>query len=135
MVDRIELASKYLGYSEKKNKEELQKLMRVDPTRTEWCATFITAIEKLSGEKGTENLTARSYLNYGVDTKKPTKGDIVVLWRGSRDSWQGHVGYLISQDTRTVTLLGGNQDKRVKVKVYPREKVLGYRIPPNKELL
>jgi len=130
MVDRIEAASVYLGYSAKRNTKELQTLLKVNPITNVWGSCFVTAIEKICGAEGTGVLAARSYLNYSTETRKPVKGDIVVLWIGSKDSWEGHVGYLVSQDTRSVTLLGGNQDNQVKIKTYPKEKVLGYRTPP-----
>lgn len=127
MQNRIELASQFIGFSEKRNHNELQKLLRMNPTRNQWCASFVTAIERLAGERGTGVLAARAYLNYGTEVKIPKPGDIVILWRGARDSYEGHVGYLIEKGINSVTILGGNQDHQVKIKKYPRERVLGYR--------
>lgn len=126
MQDRIELASQFIGWSEKRKKDELQKLLRVNPVTTQWCASFVTAIEKLAGQSGTGVLAARAYLNYGTRVANPKPGDIVILWRGSVDSCDGHVGYLIDKSVTSVTVLGGNQDHQVKIKKYPRERVLGY---------
>jgi uncharacterized protein (TIGR02594 family) len=126
MQDRIELASQFIGFSEKRKVDELQKLIKINPLKNQWCAAFVTAIEKLAGQSGTGVLAARAYLNYGTRVQNPKPGDIVVLWRGARDSCEGHVGYLIEKGVTSVTILGGNQDHQVKIKKYPRERVLGY---------
>jgi uncharacterized protein (TIGR02594 family) len=131
-MNQLENARKYLGYTQNKNKSELSELLGVDPTRQSWCAAFVTAIERSCGRAGTRNLAARSYLHYGKAVESPQPGDIVIFWRGRRDSWQGHVGYYLSHTSKEVLVLGGNQDKQVKEKYYPMERVLGYRRPVDK---
>jgi len=94
---------------------------------TPWCAAFVQWSLSKAGLPGTGAANARSYLNWGRDCK-PKVGAVCVLARGN-SSWQGHVGFVISFTTDTVTLLGGNQGDKVSVQVFPRAKVLGFRWP------
>lgn len=93
-----------------------------------WCAAFVGACLKRAGYPNTQNLMARSYATYGVACE-PRAGCIVVLWRGSKTSGEGHVGFLVSHDASSVTLLGGNQGDAVSVARFSKSKVLAYRWP------
>lgn len=96
---------------------------------TAWCAAFVGAMLKRCGYPHTGKLTARSYLDWGkpVDLSKAEPGDIVVLWRGSPTSWQGHVGFYDRQADGNVYLLGGNQRDQVNVTGYSIDRVLSVR--------
>jgi uncharacterized protein (TIGR02594 family) len=96
---------------------------------TAWCAAFVGAMLKRCGLPHTGKLTARSYLDWGkpVDLSKAEPGDIVVLWRGSPNSWQGHVGFYDRQADGNVYLLGGNQRDQVNVSGYSIDRVLSVR--------
>jgi len=96
---------------------------------TAWCAAFVGAMLKRCGYPHTGKLTARSYLDWGkpVDLSKAEPGDIVVLWRGSPPSWQGHVGFYDRQADGNVYLLGGNQRDMVNVSGYSIDRVLSVR--------
>lgn len=96
---------------------------------TAWCAAFVGAMLKRCGLPHTGKLTARSYLDWGkpVDLAKAEPGDIVVLWRGSPNSWQGHVGFYDRQADGNVYLLGGNQRDQVNVSGYSIDRVLSVR--------
>ena len=96
---------------------------------TAWCAAFVGAMLKRCGLPHTGKLTARSYLDWGkpVDLSKAEPGDVVVLWRGSPNSWQGHVGFYDRQADGNVYLLGGNQRDMVNVSGYSIDKVLSVR--------
>jgi uncharacterized protein (TIGR02594 family) len=96
-----------------------------------WCAAFVGACLVDAGMKGTGKLTARSYLDWGdpVELEDAQPGDIVVLWRGSPSSWQGHVGFFHSATPSSVKLIGGNQADAVNVTGYPKSRVLGVRRP------
>ncbi len=50
-----------------------------------------------------------------------------MLWRESRDSWKGHVGFYAGHDQSKVWLLGGNQGDAVNVRDFPRKRILGVR--------
>ena len=100
---------------------------------TNWCSLFVrSVVRKALGEDGLIKITsaARSWLDYGVPTTTPEIGDVVVLWRGSEESWQGHVGIYIRENTEYVFLLGGNQNNAVNISPYKKDRVLGFRKHP-----
>jgi TIGR02594 family protein len=96
-----------------------------------WCAAFVGAVLADSGVEPTGSLLARSYLDWGdrVDLDAARPGDVVIFWRGRRDGWQGHVGFLAEPwgGTGTVKVLGGNQGDQVNVAGYDAGRVLGVR--------
>jgi len=96
---------------------------------TAWCAAFAGSMLKRAKLPHTGKLTARSYLDWGkpVELDKAEPGDVVVLWRGSPDGWQGHVGFYVRKDGKTIYLLGGNQSNQVNVSGYKEDRVLGVR--------
>ena len=129
-------AKQWEGKTAKKDRKELRNLFAdsnvppIDPVKTPWCAAFANAILSRSGYETTNSLMARSFLAWGVKTKDPKEGDIVVLKRG-RSSMLGHVGffqgYEVIDGITYVKVLGGNTDHAVQVGYYPVERVLGYR--------
>jgi uncharacterized protein (TIGR02594 family) len=132
------IASSFLGTNERDGRQVLsgffQKAggMNLDPATTPWCAAFANSVLKAGGIQGTGSTMARSFLNWGTPTDKPTQGDVVVLRRGSSQTL-GHVGFYAGPgDTKgMVKILGGNQGDKVMLKDYPASDVLGYREPPS----
>jgi uncharacterized protein (TIGR02594 family) len=102
----------------------------VQDDETAWCAAFVGSHLKRAGLPHTGKLTARSYLDWGQPVNDPEPGDIVVFWRGSRDGWQGHVGFYVSETATHINVLGGNQSNKVSVQAYPKDRLLGYRRMP-----
>ena len=132
-------AKKWEGKNAKKNRGELKNLMAagnnnqpVDPVRIPWCAGFVNAILARSGYETTGSLMARSFLHYGVVTKEPEIGDIVVTKRGS-NQMAGHVGFFEGYEwfegVKYIKVYGGNTAKSVQVGYFPVNKILGYRKP------
>jgi len=101
----------------------------VQDDETPWCASFVGAILAQSGLQGTGRLNARSYLDWGtpVDLGDAAVGDVVVFWRGTRDGWQGHVGFYAGRDGDNILVLGGNQGNAVSIAPYSRDRLLGVR--------
>lgn len=95
---------------------------------TAWCSAFVNWCMEEVGIKGTESAAARSWLKWGKKLNKPEQGCVVVLWRGSPNSWQGHVGFFIEEDSSKVYLLGGNQSDAVNISAYSKDRILDYRI-------
>ncbi len=93
-----------------------------------WCSSFVSWCLEEAGLPSTDSATARSYLQYGVQTS-PKVGAIVVFWRERRSSWKGHVGFFVYQDEKNVYCLGGNQGNSVNIAAYPKSRVLDYRWP------
>lgn len=96
---------------------------------TAWCAAFVGSMLKRSGYSHTGKLTARSYIDWGkpVDLKDAQPGDVAVFWRGSPDSWQGHVGFFDRHADGMIYTLGGNQRNQVNISAYPANKLLSIR--------
>jgi uncharacterized protein (TIGR02594 family) len=99
----------------------------VNDDETAWCAAFVNWTLWKAGLKGTGSLAARSFLSYGQPTLTPRIGDIVVLWRISKDSAYGHVGYYFTEHKNSILILGGNQSNAVNVTAFPKSQLLGYR--------
>jgi uncharacterized protein (TIGR02594 family) len=101
----------------------------VDDDETPWCSIFMNWCALKADLERSGKVNARSWLLVGDKTENPEPGDVVVLWRGSVDSWQGHVGILFgfSKDTKRVYILGGNQGNQVSIAGFPIDQVLGYR--------
>lgn len=94
---------------------------------TAWCSAFVNWCVEQSDHDGTNSAAARSWMHWGKGTKRPTKGAIVVLWRGSKTGTQGHVGFYVRSVNSRIELLGGNQGDRVSLQQFPKNRLLGYR--------
>ena len=95
---------------------------------TPWCAAFVNAIMGEAGYPTTGSFMARSFLKWGKKVKTPRQGDIVIFSRGKPPS--GHVGfYMRNYDKNHIVCLGGNQSNEVCLKVYKKNRILGYRRP------
>ena len=96
-----------------------------------WCSAFVNWCFATVDMAHTNKANARSWMNWGVGVAPtdPPIGSVVVLWRESRESWKGHVGFLVGANENRVVLLGGNQSNRVCVRDYPANRVLGVRWP------
>lgn len=102
----------------------------VQDDETAWCAAFVNWCLKQSNKPYTGKLNARSFLDYGVSTKTPALGDLVVFWRINKAGPYGHVAFFIAETKNTVFVLGGNQQNRVQITEYEKEQVLDYRQIP-----
>ncbi|WP_454279936.1 TIGR02594 family protein, partial [Sphingomonas sp. Marseille-Q8236] len=130
-------AQRYKGLSENDagDRDQLRQLFRqaninVDPKMVAWCAAFVNSVLAAGGVKGTDSLSARSFLNYGQSTDDPNKGDIVVSRRG-RNEAQGHVGFYQGTDAKgNILVLGGNTSDKVGTSTIARKDVLGFRRAP-----
>jgi len=105
----------------------------VKDDETAWCAAFVGYCLEKAGIASTRKLNARSYLDFGIPTTDPEPGDIVVFWRGSQSSWQGHVGFFIRAEGGNIWVLGGNQSNAVNITAYKANQLLGYRKVPGVE--
>lgn len=99
----------------------------VKDDETSWCSAFMCWCVMKAGLPHTQNLMARSWLDWGTKVFTPEIGDIAVFWRESATSPWGHVGIYVRNDGTQVWTLGGNQNNEVSVKPYPGSKLLGYR--------
>jgi len=98
---------------------------------TPWCSAFMNSIYASTGYEYSGKMSARSWLDVGTPVKEPQVGDVVVFWRGSKNSWQGHVAMFVSYsaDKKYINVLGGNQSDAVSIAAYPVNRLLGFRRP------
>ncbi|MEX6627565.1 TIGR02594 family protein [Tenacibaculum salmonis] len=94
---------------------------------TAWCSAFVNWVAKEANLQRTGRLNARSWLKVGEEVTIPEKGDVVIFWRESKQSWKGHVAFFIRETENFIYVLGGNQSNQVKISAYPKNRLLGYR--------
>lgn len=93
-----------------------------------WCSLILLYIcEEVLGIESSHSAMARSWLSVGESISNPVAGDLVVFWRGSVDSKNGHVSIYLREDQNYIHCLGGNQSNEVKVSKYSKSRLLGYR--------
>jgi uncharacterized protein (TIGR02594 family) len=98
-----------------------------DDSTTSWCSAMLSYYAKKCGYEYHKNLDARGWLKMPLNVSKPSVGDVVILWRNNPYSWEGHVGLFISWTDTVVYLLGGNQNNRIDITAYSRDRILGVR--------
>jgi uncharacterized protein (TIGR02594 family) len=134
----LALARKEDGVAEKPGKNHNPKILQyfadagfahIKDDETAWCAAFANAMLERAGYAGTKSLAARSFLTWGSKLNRPKLGCLVVLWRVSPTSWEGHVGFYVGEDANNVFLLDGNTGNKVGVHKHSKKRVLGYRWP------
>ena len=94
-----------------------------------WCSAFLNWCALTAGYEYTNKLNARSWATIGQEVSEDDYqlGDVVVLWRNSRSSWQGHCALFVRQTEDSVYLLGGNQSDKVTISKYSKNRVLTVR--------
>jgi len=109
----------------------------VTDDETAWCAAFVGSVLEKIGVNSTRKLDARSYLGWGevVEPEDAREGDVLVFYRGDKNGWQGHVGFLVSETSTGYDVLGGNQKDSVSIGNYPKERLLGVRRIKEPEVL
>lgn len=125
-------AQKYLGMHEVNNAKVLDKALRLDASEISWCGAFTglciaTALPK--EPLPANQLGARNWLKFGISVQEYKVGSVCVFWRGSRDGWQGHVGFVAGHDKSYIHVLGGNQSDKVTVSKVSKDRLLGMRWP------
>lgn len=123
-------------YAGKLNNPNILKMwlyskIKARPDSVAWCAISMNSWLERTGIRSPRKMNARSYMKFGKEVKgldNARKGDIIVFWRTSRRSWQGHVALYSGEYTDThVSVLGGNQRNKVGVDPYPRDRILTIR--------
>lgn len=133
------VAEQHLGLKEwpgAKHNPEIVKMFAasghawVRDDETPWCAAFVGAVLGQAGLRGTGELNAKSYLDWGVEVplSEARRGDIAVLYRGDRDGPFGHVAIVDKRLANgRIDLLGGNQGDAVSIQDYDENRVLSIR--------
>jgi uncharacterized protein (TIGR02594 family) len=96
-----------------------------------WCGLFTAHCvgATLPSEPLPNNpLGARNWNKFGSQIQ-PRLGAVLVFWRGSKDGWQGHVGFYAGEDSDAYHVLGGNQSNKVSIARVGKDRFLGARWP------
>ncbi len=102
----------YLAYGSKSNKAE-------HPDSVAWCSGYECWVHEKEGEESTNNLMARSWEKWGVDSSNdPLPGDVFTKYRGEKSKGFGHVGTFLKRVGNTIYVLGGNQSDMVNVAMF-----------------
>ena len=124
----------YYGLDEVKDRKLIKQISGVDPVTTEWCAAFVNMVlleNNLPQSSSVSEfpLMARSFLKWGDKVDEPQQGDILVFKRG--EPWQGHVGFYVNSKVvngnKVYYVLGGNQQNKVSIDIYPADRLLSIR--------
>lgn len=100
--------------------------LRAGNDETPWCSSFVCWCMEQAGIESTQSAAARSWLNWGYEIEDAREGAIAVFRRGKK-SWQGHVGFVVSETPSYINLLGGNQNNSVSVARYSKSKLISIR--------
>lgn len=106
--------------------------LRATSDEIAWCSAFVCWCLEISGVRSTRSAAARSYLNWGKAIDKPEVGCVVIISRGG-DPTQGHVGFWIAENDEHVFIHGGNQNNMVCLEAFHKGRVVGYRMPLEKD--
>lgn len=129
-------ASAIMGLHESRDTSRLRhwfdrSVAWIDPREIPWCGAFVaTCLRKWQPDiQLPENpLGARSWAGFGKPCA-PVFGSVMTFWRGSRDGWQGHVGFNHGEDETHFHILGGNQANAVTVTRISKSRFLQSRWP------
>jgi uncharacterized protein (TIGR02594 family) len=105
---------------------------------TPWCAAFVSFCMKSSGSQvaaesipKTDPALAATWKGWGnplpANASTTPQGAVVVLSPTEDQDDSGHVGFFVSGNADTITLLGGNQTNAVKESTYARSRVAAIR--------
>jgi uncharacterized protein (TIGR02594 family) len=96
-----------------------------------WCGLWMAYTALQAGWDVPVNpLAARNWLAFGTPQTPPALGDVLVFWRTSPKSYQGHVGLYVGEDRDAFHVLGGNQSDRVSFTRIVKSRLLGARRCP-----
>ena len=132
-MNPLDLAAAQIGLNENDKATALRDYLHtgginLDPATTAWCAAFVNATLKQSGQQGTGSNMARDFLTWGTGVTQPQPGDIAVFSRGDPNGPYGHVGFFQGYNPDgTIRVLGGNQGDAVSEASYSPNALLGFR--------
>lgn len=96
-----------------------------------WCGLFVAHCIGSTLQQEilpSTPLGARSWQNFGIPVT-PSRGAVLVFWRGKRSGWQGHVGFYAGEDANSFCVLGGNQSNMVSLAWIAKDRLLSSRWP------
>lgn len=135
----VDEAKRWIGAHESRDNTRIWNSIKLwlsekwNPDDTPWCGAFMGIVFRstMPDEPIPSNpWGARNWLKFGRPCKAQF-GAVVVLWRGKRSGWSGHVGLVTGVDLRRgrIRILGGNQKDMVREDWFSMDRVLDYRWP------
>lgn len=112
-----------LGLHESKDKVALEKWLKSDgdmqmhPDDTPWCGEGVATALKLSIpgiQVPSGHWASSNWLKWGTAVK-PQLGCVLIFWRGSPKSWQGHIAFYVGEDALNYFILGANQNDAITI--------------------
>ena len=96
-----------------------------------WCALFANWVLFKAAARYLKTLSARTmgHLPFHIHEDDMIAGDVVILWRESIQSWQGHTGIFVNRNGNNIRLISGNQNNMVKISECPKDRILYVRRP------
>jgi uncharacterized protein (TIGR02594 family) len=130
----IEIAEKEIGQKEMKGDKDNPRIVEYFTATTSkakhdevaWCSAFVNWVMQKAGYDGTKSAMAKSWINWGVNVKKPLYGAIAVFDYGETG---GHVGFIVGKQGERLLILGGNQSDQVKTSLFKKGKIAAYVFP------
>ncbi|WP_063615482.1 hypothetical protein [Bradyrhizobium sp. Tv2a-2] len=122
----VNLALHEIGFHETGNNQGISRYIAMAHCGAEgdpWCAIFANAMLEQAGVPGTKSPSSQSFRtdpNF-IPLSQPARGAIVVYWRISKASGQGHVGFYWGEDSAHVWTLGGNENDMVQIEALPKD--------------
>lgn len=119
----VDIAERKMGLHERIHNKSLMEFLSFggrtigDPAKIPWCGDLVeTCITMaLPEEPVPQNpYAAINWLKFGISCN-PQPGAILVFWRGSPQSWKGHVGFYVGEDATHYHVLGGNQKNSISI--------------------
>lgn len=138
------LARQKMNLHEVHHKKSLMDFLKLgkgtigDPAKTPWCGDFVETCIAVALPKEpipSNPYAAINWLKFGKATSA-RPGAILVFHRGDPKSWQGHVGFYVSEDATHYHVLGGNQSNAVTISRIAKNRLRpdGIRWPSTYEL-
>lgn len=91
-----------------------------------WCGLFVAVVVKRTDREPVKSpLWARSWAQWGEESKTASLGDILVFSRGTG----GHVGFYVAEDKDCYHVLGGNQSDAVTITRIRKDRCIAVRKP------
>lgn len=135
----LDIAKKYLGEREVKGPHHNPDILKwwrdigapFKDDETPWCGAFVGGVLTEAHLRVVPGgASARAWLQLETKIDRAAVGCVVVFWRGSPGSGQGHVGFVCGKDQAgNLMVIGGNQGDAVTIKPFAKTRVLGYRWP------
>jgi uncharacterized protein (TIGR02594 family) len=127
----VTLGRQDIGFHEKGNNQGIGTFIQQAHCGQEgdpWCAIWANAKLEEAGFTGTRSAAAQSFRTNAnfVKLNGPALGAIVVYWRTSPTSSQGHVGFYLGETGTQIATLGGNESDAVRIQFEPSMQLIGY---------